>query len=215
MISRYDAILVPGGGVREGGLLPCWVRRRLDLAVELAEGSCIVALSAGTTHRAPPLDAQGFPIFESVAAAKYLIAAGAPADQVLTETHSWDTIGNAFFSRVIHVDPREMRRLLVITSDFHLPRTEMAFRWVYRLTPQAQPYELHFRSVSDEGMEPVVLAERLEKERKSLQALTTLTDRFTTMKDFHHWLFTEHKAYNGSGRCSEPVRAGGTLLGSY
>jgi uncharacterized SAM-binding protein YcdF (DUF218 family) len=108
----YDAILVPGGGVREGGLLPSWVRRRLDLAVQVRDASYIVTLSAGTTHRPPPVDTSGYPIFESVAAARYLIAAGVPPDRVLAEAHSYDTIGNAFFSRVVHVDPQGMRNLL-------------------------------------------------------------------------------------------------------
>src|SRR5258708_3806457 len=29
-----DAILIPGGGVREGGALPSWVERRLDRSVQ-------------------------------------------------------------------------------------------------------------------------------------------------------------------------------------
>jgi hypothetical protein len=66
----YDAILIPGGGVREGGLLPSWVRCRLDRALELHRGEFVIALSAGTPHRPPPLDDNGFPIFESVAAAR-------------------------------------------------------------------------------------------------------------------------------------------------
>jgi uncharacterized SAM-binding protein YcdF (DUF218 family) len=106
----YDAILIPGGGVREGGLLPSWVRRRLDRALELHRGEFVIALNAGTPHRPPPLDGNGFPIFESVAAARYLISAGILQELILTETHSYDTIGNAYFSRVIHADPQRLRR---------------------------------------------------------------------------------------------------------
>jgi len=91
--------------------------------------------------------------------------AGIPPEQILTETHSYDTIGNAFFSRVLHVDPLGLRRLLIITSDFHLPRTEAAFRWVYGLEPAASPYDLHFEGVADPGMDPEVLRERESRER--------------------------------------------------
>src|ERR1700682_5838027 len=136
-MQDYDAILIPGGGVREGGLLPSWVLRRLDRAVQLRRDAYIETLSAGTTHRPPPLDEGGFPIFESVAAARYLIGAGIPPEHILTETHSYDTVGNAFFSRVLHVDLRGFRRLLVITSDFHLARTQAAFNWIYGLEPKS------------------------------------------------------------------------------
>jgi hypothetical protein len=155
-----------------------------------------VALSAGTTYRPPPLDRTGFPIYESAAGARYLLAAGVPRNRILVETQSWDTIGNAFFSRVIHADPLEMKRLLVITSDFHLPRTELAFRWIYGLTPGDLSRQLDFTGVSDPEMDPAVFAERQEKERKSLEGLKALSRKITTMQEFHHWLFTAHDAYN-------------------
>ena len=94
-MQSYDAILIPGGGVREGGTVPSWVQGRFDLAVRIHQGEYIVALSAGTTHRPPPVDENGFPIFESAAGARYLMQAGIPAEQILTETNSYDTIGNA------------------------------------------------------------------------------------------------------------------------
>jgi hypothetical protein len=122
IMPSYDAILVPGGGVRESGLLPSWVRRRLDLAVQIREESYIVTLSAGTTRRPPPLDAGGYPIFESVAAARYLVAAGVPPHRVLAETHSYDTIGNALCSERFpeNVSERtnfETRRVLLDSSN--------------------------------------------------------------------------------------------------
>ena len=56
----------------------------------------IILLSAYTIHRAPPLDAAGYPLLESVAAAKALLARGVPAAQIWVETASLDTIGNAY-----------------------------------------------------------------------------------------------------------------------
>src|SRR5574341_227154 len=109
----YDAILIPGGGVREGGDLPLWTKRRLDRAIETQRGEFIITLSAGTLHRPPPSDADGFPIFESIAAAAYLVRRGIEPRRILAETCSYDTIGNAFFSRVVHVDPLGLRKLLI------------------------------------------------------------------------------------------------------
>src|SRR5262249_7515805 len=154
-------------------------------AVQVGVEHYFITLSAGTTHRPPPLDKNSFPIFESVAAARYLIDAGIPPGQILTETHSYDTIGNAFFSRVIHIDPQRLRRLLVITSDFHLPRTQAVFDWIYGLEPRTLEYELQFESVSDPRIDKKTLHDREEKERRSLAGLADLTKRITTLPDFH------------------------------
>jgi uncharacterized SAM-binding protein YcdF (DUF218 family) len=199
-MQKYDAILIPGGGVREGGVIPSWVQRRFDRAICIQKGEYLVALSAGTTHRPPPSDNNGFPIFESVAGARYLMDAGIPPEQILTETQSYDTIGNAFFSRVVHADPLGLRRLLIITSEFHLPRTEAVFRWVYGLEPKALPYDLHFEGVADPSMDPEVMREREGRERKSLSETADLARRMTRLTEFHQWLFTRHKAYSAGGR---------------
>jgi len=214
-MPAYSAILVPGGGVREGGVLPSWARCRLDRALQLERGEYIVTLSAGTTHRPPPLDAHGFPIFESVAAAKYLIEAGIPATRILTETHSYDTIGNAFFSRVIHADPRGLRRLLVITSDFHLPRTRAAFNWIYSLRPTAIAYELDFEGVPDPAMSPDLLQDRQAKERQGMSRLEEIAGRITSLAECHRWLFTGHNAYNSLGTAFRERNVSPRILDSY
>jgi hypothetical protein len=38
---------------------------------------------------------------------------------------AWDTIGNAWFTRIMHTDITGVRNLLVVTSDFHLPRSQV------------------------------------------------------------------------------------------
>jgi len=207
--------MVPGGGVREDGVLPSWVRRRLDRAIELRGDAYIVALSAGTTYRPPPLYPTGFPICESVAAAKYLLAAGVPRKSILVETQSWDTIGNAFFSRVIHADPLEMNRLLVITSDFHFARTELAFRWVYGLIPADLSRQLDFAAVTDPEMDPAVFVARQEKERQSLESLKSLTKTIATIQEFHCWLFSAHNAYNADQRAFGSGTVTSNTLQSY
>jgi hypothetical protein len=166
--------------------------------LELERGEYLVTLSAGTPYRPPPLDDNKFPIFEAAAGARYLIAAGVPASRVLMETSSWDTIGNAFFSRVIHVQPRGWRRVLVIASDFHLERVAAAFNWAYALTPNPIECELHYEAVSDPEMDPSLSQARVLKEREALAELARLTTSITTMQDAHEWLFTQHRAYSGA-----------------
>jgi len=194
-MSNYDAILILGGGVHECGKLPLWVEARLQRALDLEQGEPIITLSVGTTHKPPPLDEHGFPIFESVAAASYLADHGIAPERILVEATSYDTIGNAYFSRVIHVDPAGFRRLLIITSAFHMPRTEAVFRWVYGLDAPARGYELHFEVTPDAGVSVEALEARREKERASLERLRPAMARITTLQELHRWLFGEHGAY--------------------
>jgi hypothetical protein len=194
-MAGYDAILIPGGGVRAGGELPVWVARRLDLALDRANGAFLLPLSAGTPHRPPPLDAARFPILEARAEADYLLARGADPRRILIEAASYDTIGNAYFSRAIHAIPRGFERALVITSAHHMPRTEAVFRWVYGMEAPGARCALDFESVTDEGVDPEMLAPRLERERASLAEVERLRDRIRTFGGLHDWLFTEHGAY--------------------
>jgi len=211
--NGFDAILIPGGGLLAGGQLPVWVQRRLERAAEL-QGSTryLIALSAGTPHKAPVLDPQGFPIFESAAAANFWLGLGIAPQKVRIETSSYDTIGNAYFSRVIHVDPLGLRRLLVITSQFHLPRTESAFRWVYSLDAPAQGYELTFEAVEDAGLEQDALALRQAREQKSLEQLLETSKTVRTLPQFTDWLFTYHEAYAVGAAVR---RAEGDVLNTY
>jgi uncharacterized SAM-binding protein YcdF (DUF218 family) len=194
-MSPYDAILVPGGGVRPGGELPLWVKRRFDRLLELYQGEYVIVLSAGTLFKPPPLDAGGFPIFESVAGAAYLTSRGIPPAQILLETCSYDTLGNAFFARLLHVEPRRFQRLLVITSQFHMARTEAVFKWIFALEPLSVPCQLSFESVSDEGMKAAMLAERKQTEVKNLARLAETQKSIHTFPELHQWLFTQHDAY--------------------
>lgn len=191
--------------MREGGELPAWVKPRLDRALERADGAWLMPLSAGTPHRPPPLDARGFPILEARAEAEYLVARGADPRRILMEAASYDTIGNAYFARVIHAIPLGFRRALVITSEFHMPRTEAAFRWVWGLPAPGGECELDFESVPDEGHDAEMLRLRRAKERDGLEKLEAVRARVRTMAAFHEWLFTRHQAYAAVRRIPEDV----------
>ncbi|MEM7067203.1 MAG: YdcF family protein, partial [Cyanobacteria bacterium P01_B01_bin.77] len=191
----YDAILIPGGGVRERGELPLWTQRRLNHAIENHQDAYLIPLSAGTTHKPPPLDAQGYPIFESVAAANYLIQRGVNSTTILVDTTSYDTIGNVFFSRVIHIEPLQLKRLLVVTSEFHMPRTKAIFEWIYRLEGLPQDHQISYETVSDDGIDKAVLEARQQREEKSLKTLLETAGKIHSLRDFHQWLFRDHGAY--------------------
>ena len=198
---EYDAILVPGGGVRAGGALPAYVTARFDRAMALAGRTAwILAQSAGPPYKPPPVDAQGRPILESVAGAQYLQQAGFPAERIAVENGSYDTVGNAYYARVLHAEPAGWRRLCVVTSAFHMPRTEAAYRWIFGLSPLSAAFELEFVTTEDRGIAAGALAERQAKEAASLKALHETMRGITTLPEMYRWLFTGHDAYSAAGR---------------
>ena len=163
--------------------------------MEILQEEYLITLSAGTTHKPPPLGDCDFPIFESIAAADYLIKQGINPEKILPETSSYDTIGNAYFSRAIHVQPRQWKRLLVITSDFHFTRTKSIFQWVYGLGNDSKDYQLDFEAVTDAGIDSEILKARQVKERESLEKLSVIQSQINDLQTFHKWLFEEHAAY--------------------
>jgi hypothetical protein len=205
-MTTYDAIAIPGGGARADGELPPWVTPRLDRALAVAGRAYLMPLSAGTPHRAPPLDERGFPWTEARAGARYLVAHGADPGRILMEESSYDTIGNAYFSRMIHAVPRGFARMLVITSAFHMPRTEAIFRWVYRLEGPGAACTVDFEEVPDCGIDPRILAARREKERTALDALAAPRAEIRTLPQLHAWLFTVHGAYSWKAERAVPAQ---------
>ncbi len=169
--------------------------------MELAGDAILMPLSAGTTHRPPPLDERGFPITEARAGADYLMRRGVDPRRIVMEEWSYDTIGNAYFSLVAHVIPRGWRRVLAVTSAFHMARTEAIFRWVYSLDGGLR--EVRFESAPDAGVEPEALRMRLARERASLEAFQRVREGIATLAGLHEWLFAEHGAYRAGRRPAE------------
>jgi len=190
---NYDAILILGGGVREGGELPDYMKCRFDLALTRQSGEPIVPMSARTIHRPTILDSFGRLIAE-VAGARYLIDHGIRPERIFCENTAFDTIGTVYYSRVQITDPLGWRRLLIITSQFHMPRTEAIFRWICSLDAPV-PYHLEFAASPNVGLSEAALVARIAREQASLRTVEQLRRRLTSMRALAEWLFTQHKAY--------------------
>jgi hypothetical protein len=213
--SPVDAIVVPGGGLLLGGEIPPWVEVRLARAMETSRVDVpIVLLSAGTVYKSHPIAANGRPIYESRAAAEWLARRGVSPRRLFVETVSLDTVGNAYFLRTIHTDPRRWRRLRVITSEFHLERVRATFLWIFAARPVGGAYRLEFESVPDVGMNSRVLAARTAKEAASLASIRPLISRTSTLREIHQWLFTEHRAYSVDSQ-GEPPELPDDLIETY
>ncbi len=131
----------------------------------------------------------------SIAVARALLARGVPAERIWAETASLDTIGNAYFARTIHTDPAGLRLLLVVNSEFHMPRTRMVFDWVFGLPRAEPPYALDYHTVPDRGLTGERLEARRAKEAARMEDLRRTIPRIASLAALNRWLFTEHRAY--------------------
>jgi uncharacterized SAM-binding protein YcdF (DUF218 family) len=68
-----------------------------------------------------------------MACADYLMKHNVPAQQLLRETSSYDTIGNGYFAAVIHAIPRRWQQIMVVTSEFHMARSQAVFETIFAL----------------------------------------------------------------------------------
>lgn len=200
----YDAILIPGGGLDDKGDVTLWTKKRLDKASEIYNGECLITLSAGTTHKPHPIR-NGRPVYESVAMAKYLMNKGIPKEKILAEATSLDTIGNAYFARVIYTEFRQLRDLCIITSKFHMSRTREIFEWIFNLEPLNGKYSMKFIESEDNGIDEESLKARYEREKQSLEKLKITKSRIKNMKGLNEWLFKEHTAYSLSKENEEKL----------
>jgi len=194
-----DALLVLGGGppVSARVTLP-FVEKRVDAAWEVYDAAptkpAILALSAGTAHAKQMLTPKGLPLWESTAAAAALVDRGVPPEHVFVETSSFDTISNAFFARTTHVDLQGWTRLVVITTDWHVPRTEAIFEWIF----PSSGYDLHFLATDSAGLSAAAVDARRAKEATSLASVRGLRRQYPALTDVYTFLTTKHDFYTAA-----------------
>jgi hypothetical protein len=197
-MNHHDAILILGGGLTALGEPTPWVVALLERALKFAGNPYLVVLGAGTPHKPPPIDISGYPVNECAAMARYLIERGCAPERIVMEPCSADTIGNAYFARVIHVDPRGWKSLAVVTSKFHMKRSKAIFRGVFSLPhigQSAAPSSLEFAEAPDVGIDQESLASRVERERLSLTSWLWKSREFDSMQGLSRWIFSEHECY--------------------
>ena len=216
-LLRVDAILVLGGGAPPApdAQLP-FVAARCKAAAALWKAAAkkpkILTLSAGTAHVPQLLDARGSVVFEATASAAVIINEGVSPEDVFVETTSFDTIGNAFYSRNDHCSLAGWRRLLVITSEFHLARTKAIFDWVYGAAG-AEPsgaYELSYLGTADTGLTPAEVTARKAREDVSTRNVVSSHapghQKLSTVREF---LTTRHDLYSAKGLVARAARRAG------
>lgn len=152
-----DAIVVLGDALTPQGTLSQFGRDRVARGVELLgeRAAPRVILSGRGPGRGP---GRRLPI-EATAMREHALALGAPPQAILCEEESDSTLQNAYFVKVRLLEPRSWRRILLVTSAWHLGRAKLTFERIlgneYALEPIAVP----------DGLDGEDRARREEKER--------------------------------------------------
>ena len=189
--NNTEYIVILSDGVTPEGQLPKHINLRIERANELwlasHEQAIVVAMSQGNPSQPFPLDKEGFPVYDATTIAKALIQRGIPGRFILEEAVSMDTEGNAFFLRTMHTDPAQIRKLRVITNNWHMPRTKAIFTKVFNLPYRADcfygamfdvlkifvfwnktwPYSITFETVED-GLPGSELVKKRQVESEQL-----------------------------------------------
>eukprot|EP01062_Namystynia_karyoxenos_P007334 TRINITY_DN12588_c0_g1_i1.p1 TRINITY_DN12588_c0_g1~~TRINITY_DN12588_c0_g1_i1.p1 ORF type:complete len:306 (+),score=91.51 TRINITY_DN12588_c0_g1_i1:88-918(+) len=225
LISGAAAVLVCAGGQTPDGPTP-HVLLRLQRALQLwkqapdGEKPYVITTAWGTVHKPCPHDRAGFEVHEAEMNARWLLRNGVPAEYLLEEQASLETIGNAYFARLLHCEPLRIRRITVVNNRWHMPRTRAVFEHVFGLPgPDGTPsgYVLTFDAVGD-GLPGDVLQSRLRKEEEALPRFAEGSEwrqKTQTMAALHRWMFRENTAYAAKRLGTERQPIDPKLAASY
>ncbi|EDK72306.1 protein of unknown function DUF218 [candidate division TM7 genomosp. GTL1] len=131
-MASYDLIVVLAQKLHPGWKLAPDLQRRLDHARDLylADKAPLIAVSGRWVIT---YEAKGIvpPITEAECMKRYLIEQGVPANAILKEETSQDTIGNAYFIKQLVQERPGLRRLLIVCATPHLRRVCYIFDHVF------------------------------------------------------------------------------------
>ncbi len=120
-----DVIVVLAGGIRANGALPEGVKLRVQVAVQLfhqQQASKMIMSGKWSLFR------QTIPPFtEAEAMARYAWSLGVPEAAILKEEQSNNTTSNAFYTLEKFLKPNHWKKVIVVTSDYHLLRAKFIF----------------------------------------------------------------------------------------
>lgn len=184
-----DVIIVLGRDINQKGILSADSISRVEKAVELySQGIApkIIMSGAYSYHiDTPPLQT------EARAMREIAIAYGVPKKDIIEETESKDTLGNAYFTKKRICEPNNWYHLTVVASSEHIPRSQYLFDKVY-----GPAYTVEFveskRVISDEKFKT-----ETEHEQKSLEIAKQWLDSAQDGDDAAIWrlMAKHHPAY--------------------
>lgn len=117
-IADYDAIIVLGAQVKPDGTPNVQLSWRLDKAIEAYERKTVPIVVCGAQGKDEP-------VTEAEAMKQYLTERNIPADMILQDPESFNTNENLENARekLNAIDGVTIHRVLIVTSDYHVPRS--------------------------------------------------------------------------------------------
>ncbi len=126
MKGKFDYIVVLGFLTDSRSRLYNILITRLDKAAELYHAGLakkIVVTGGGRMKGAVGTEAEVMK--------RYLVSKGIKPGSIATEQKARNTIGNAFYTKLKIDAAGRQPSILVVTSDFHMPRSRLIFRKIF------------------------------------------------------------------------------------
>lgn len=104
---------------------------------------------------------------------QYAIAQGIPEPDIFKEEVSWETVGQLIFCKLGIIDPKQFKKILIISNDYHIKRIKAISGIVFD-----KPYSIDFigvrTSLTQEEKQNVCDKERESEQtfKKTFQGLT-------------------------------------------
>ena len=114
--DQYDAIVVLGAQVKPDGTPSVQLSWRLDAALEAYRNKPVPIVVCGAQGKDEPAT-------EAETMKNYLAEKGVPEQDVLTDPDSFNTRQNLANAARLLADKPEIRKVLIVTSDYHVPRS--------------------------------------------------------------------------------------------
>ncbi len=196
-----DYIFILAGGLKENGEINDFVKKRLDKGIELyneiknnSKNCKIIVMGGGTYHKSPFLNEDKFVIHESTSCAIYLNKNGIKAENIFREWSSYDTIANGLFAYMNFIIPLNIKKIYLITSEFHIDRTKTIFN--YFNTLYGNLIKINYITTENYGIDKNILIERIKRENNSnINFKNNIIDNYHTLNDFMNWFYINHNAY--------------------
>lgn len=197
LIYCNNLYFVLGGGLLENGSLPKNVKKRCDYVISNSTCNDLALTSSSFSLNVPPkLDCEGYVISESSAMGNYLKKNESRA-KVLTEQQSHDTFGAFFFLFSLYFQIINFKKLIIITSDFHIKRSKIIFEHLnYCWTADNRNFIDNYSFKSIKSVNDDEIKYRIKYEEKACKQMKERFKELSTREEISNYVLTVHTNYS-------------------
>lgn len=164
-----SAIVVLGKGINEDGTITREAERSVKRAAELFKTSKfdMVVMSGRWSYTMDYTPSKT----EAEAMKEYAVKLGIPAESILLEEESLDTLGNAYYTKRLLDDVGGVTSITVVTVDFHRDRSKYIFEKIF-----GPKIKLDFATSSTEYIDADTARQHQEYNARALATIKRLLD---------------------------------------